>query len=76
MPSKLPPQIASLLRRMVALSPGTRPSLREVHAELLHLHAALQPAGHRVEHLQTVWGIPTRMLSVGHSHTESACREQ
>lgn len=72
-PSTLPPDVAGLLRQMVALSPGTRPSLREAHAQLLQLHAALQSAGHREEYLQTVWGVPTRILSVEQSREESAC---
>lgn len=75
-PSKLPPEVAGLFRRMVALSPGARPSLREVYAELLQLHASLRSGGHRAEHLRTVWGIPTRNLSVSHSDARSACREQ
>ena len=45
---------------MVSLSPTTRPTLREVHAELLRLHASLQAVGQSAEHLRPVWGIPTR----------------
>ena len=57
-PDKVPKELAALLRRMVAIPTSTRPSLREVHAELLRLHGTFSSAGHVARYLRTVWGVP------------------
>ena len=58
-PDKVPEELAGLLRRMVAIPASARPSLREVHAELLCLHGTYSAAGHAARYLRTVWGIPS-----------------
>lgn len=60
---KIPPELAGLLRKMVAIPSEERPTLREVYSELLQLHAALRAQGHSASFLKTVWGIPSRGLA-------------
>ena len=54
---KIPPELAGLLRKMVAIPSEERPTLREVYSELLQLHAALRAQGHSASFLKTVWGL-------------------
>lgn len=60
---QLPPEVSGLLKKMVAISCEDRPTLREVHSELLQLHALLSSQGHSARFLKTVWGLPSRGMA-------------
>lgn len=67
-PEKLPDEVAALLKRMVSIAPVERPTLREVYTELLRLHATFSSTGCSAKYLQTVWGIPSRVVPSNSSH--------
>ena len=70
-PDNVPKELAALLRRMVAIPTSTRPSLREVHAELLRLHGTFSAAGHVARYLRTVWGVPRQAPPASSCNTGS-----